>query len=235
MGEVFRDMAEAGQHLAVQDTTIAKPHLAEHRKDKAPNIEEFCIVWKQGHKAVIKSKFKETLEICAVQNYETMDKIISILASPLQDQLRRWVKFTVGMDSFQIHGVHEMTLSQCTHFWQHWLDRVVSFYELIMANVPARHFDSQLQDALAGIQPRNDTNLNNLFWPVKGRDFQGDYPVKDAKRGDELLPWVTDKQYKEIYQRLKAKHSFDPMNKQESRNFIKHNIPAVRSVLSHVA
>ena len=100
---------------------------------------------------------------------------------------------------------------------------------------PLPHFDSQLQDALAGIQPRNDTNLNNLFWPVKGRDFQGDCPVKDARRSDELLPWVNDKQYKEIYLRLKAKHSFDLMSKQEFRLFIKHNVPAVRSVLSHVA
>lgn len=194
MGELFRDMSAASIVLAKEDTTTARPYLNASRLENAatrPTPEKFYTVWKQGHKTRIRLKFQETLELCATQNGETLDQLITILGSPISHEATRFFQFGVGLDQFQIHGFHEMTLSRCTSFWKDWLETRLSFYEPIMTDILTCHFDSILQDALVALGARNDTKLADLFWPIADRECSNS-PIAGASRNPDILPLVDE-------------------------------------------
>ena len=79
--------------LAEPDKGIARPRIGE---DRPPTVDEFLRVGGQSIKPKIRRKFQDSLTVCAAATCESLDKMPTILSSPLRDILAEWVKFTVG-------------------------------------------------------------------------------------------------------------------------------------------
>jgi hypothetical protein len=177
----------------------------------------------------------ENLDVCASSNGETLDKMITILASPLRDSIITWVRFGVGLEQFQVHGVHEIVMSQCYSHWVDWFGRHNRFYKKIMGTTPARYFDMDLQNELSNMQPRNEASINSLFWPDKGAECSV-CPLQGQKRNMHILPFVSDDEYLAIYIALLEPDNLRMglMSKRDFGNFIKYEVSAIRSVIPQI-
>ena len=177
----------------------------------------------------------KNLDVCASANAETLDKMVTILASPLRDSLIKWAKFGVGLEQFKVHGIHEMIISQCHSHWVDWFRRHNRFYGQVMGTMSARFFDMELQNELNSMQPRNEASITSLFGPNKGLECSV-CPILGEKRNPRILQFISDDEYLAIYGRLlEPEHlGMSLMSKRDFRDFIKYEVSAMRSVIPQV-
>ncbi len=245
MGEFFRDMAAVAPYLAAQDTLIVQPHLQPPRQ---PTLDEYLgacrsvalldvhlilrgansETYRHGDKAKLQGTFMNALTVCSQQ--KSIDKLVVVLASPLREELTKFVNSGAGMDLSSIDGMRDMCESQCFHFWDRWLESQNRFVERIMGQVGIRHFDIPLLNKLAALGSRNESNVANLFWASTGVETSQS-PFLDRFRSTEILPMVSDRDYRGIYNRLMEERnmSFELMTRNDFQQFKAHNVPALRS------
>ena len=133
--------------------------------------------------------FVETLSVCAA-NPAVLDKMISITCSTLRGVLTTWVTFGIGLETFQLHGICEMTVCRCDSHWKAFFQDLINFYNRALGDMPPRVFNSELQDALAATQPRNEATLTALFWSDTGSDFPKS-PIQGEKRNTKIAKLAT--------------------------------------------
>ena len=194
-------MAAVVSDLAAKDQTIARPYLTGYRKDKERTVAEFLHVHRQGGKQKIRDKFKDTLAVCATANGSNLDKMIAILGSPLRLEVTRYTESGIGLETFSTNSGYEMVITQCFFLWNKHLSNINDFITLVMGDIPKRHYDSELNEQLASMEPRNLASLQSLFWPGKGQECPIT-PVVGGKRSYYILRYVSDEEYVKIYQRL---------------------------------
>ena len=244
MGEVFRDMAAIVPELAIAHATPGGHDVATWLK-----------VTRQGDKKILREKFSNALPVAASQNIDTLNKLTTILGSPLREALVEWVKFgyvslalrslypltrnlrfSVGLELFQVHGIYEMIMSQCYEFWAAWLlSKPTTFYKQVMSDVPTRYFDVDLQEELSRLSPRNLESIDTLFWPRKGAECPV-CPIQGQKRNTAILRYVSYEEYLSIYRRLQQPGflEYPLLTKTVWTDFIKHNVTAVHCVVQQV-
>lgn len=107
-------------------------------------------------------------------------------------------------------------------------------YTTVMEGLPCHYFNAPLQEALARIQPRNESSLANLFWPEKGIPCSTT-PNEKKVRNPDILKYLADDQYRLFYDHLLRKDNlnFHLMLKKEHAAYVKHAIPAVRCAVPH--
>lgn len=173
------------------------------------------------------------LTVCSQQ--KSIDKLVVILASPLREELTAFVNSGAGMDLFSIDGMRDMCETQCFHFWNTWLASQNRFFKKIMGQVGIRHFDITLLNKLAGLGSRNESSVATLFWTSTGIPTASS-PFSDHFRSKEILPLVSDQEYRRVYDRVKEQSnmSFELMSRNQFQQFKIHNIPALRSSMDQV-
>ena len=231
-GELYRDMAAVVADLRKEDTTITRPHLLGPRAKPDPTIEEFLHVHQQGGKSLIKDKFRVSLAIYAAADISNMDKLITIPGSPLRAKLARFMQSGLGIEVFATKCWDAIVLSQCHELWKLGLRDMYIFIKHTMGDVPMRHFDAELHEHLAKIQPRNVANVQSLFWVVKGIDCDIT-PIRCYKRNAGIPRYVDHEAYVAVFHQLCQPWSlkFSLRTKKARSAFNKHNIPATRSVM----
>ncbi len=173
------------------------------------------------------------LTVCSQQ--KSIDKLVVVLASPLREELTKFVNSGAGMDLFSIDGMRDMCESQCFHFWSKWLEIQNRFVKRIMGQVGIRHFDIPLLNKLAALGSRNESNVANLFWTSTGVETSQS-PFSDRFRSTEILPMVSDRDYRGIYNRVMEERNmpFELMSRNDFQQLKVHNVPALRSSMDQV-
>ncbi len=173
------------------------------------------------------------LTVCSGQ--KSIDKLVSILASPLRDELTAFVNSGVGMELFSIDAMRDMYESQLFHFWNNWLSSQNQFFRRVMGQAGIRHFDTNLLNKLAALGARNESNIANLFWTSNGVQVPNP-PFPDRFRSRDILQRVSHQNYRRIYDRLREARNmgFELMSRNQLQQFKAHNVPALRSVMDQI-
>ena len=103
--------------LASIDFEEVRKYLPDDHDGAPLTADDYLTVTKQGHKGSLKRRFMETLDTCAAANKDTLDKVLTILASQLRDELTRWVRFGVGLEQIRVDSACEMISSRCILYW----------------------------------------------------------------------------------------------------------------------
>ena len=100
-GEGYRDNSAAAEALA---------------RSEGKTVQNFLSTKKKGDKKQIKRKSTSALHVCSAASDDTVDKLVTVLQSPLRERLAEWLQFGVGLETFAVNGMYEMVSSGCFEF-----------------------------------------------------------------------------------------------------------------------